>query len=176
MGLYISQRAPVIVTALATIAALAGFGILSLEQAFAGFSSSATLSIGAMFVLSAGLIRTGALEPLIAKLADWADGSYFKLIMALILTVPLSSAFINNTPVVVMMVPVMMTLGRKFEISPSSLMMPLSFLAIIGGTCTLIGTSTNLLIDEIYRSETDTHLTMFEFLPIGLTFLAIGGV
>ena len=174
MYFYISQRLPVIMTALLSIVLLTVCDLIPLTEAFAGFSSSATVTIGAMFVLSAGLIRTGALEPVAGQIAAWSKGSPVKLILALALTVPLASAFINNTPVVVMMVPVLMSLGRRFDISPSSLMMPLSYFAIIGGTCTLIGTSTNLLVDEIYSRDSDLHLGIFDFTPLGLIFLVVG--
>ena len=175
MTLFVTQRVPVTITALLTITALVGTGLIPLDAALSGFASPATITIGAMFVLSAGLIKTGALEPLTAKLASWAEGSYFKLILAMALTIPLASAFMNNTPVVVMLVPVVMALGRKFSISPSKMLMPLSFFAILGGTCTLIGTSTNLLIGEIYHARGGTQLGIFDFTPLGLLFLLFGG-
>ncbi|MDJ0837282.1 MAG: SLC13 family permease [Acidobacteriota bacterium] len=175
MYLYISQRLSVITTALVTIVGLTVCNILSLDEALQGFSSPATVSIGGMFILSAGLIKTGALEPLTKKLAAFSGGSYTRLIIAMAAFIPLASAFTNNTPIVVMMVPVLMSLGRELGIPPSKLLMPLSFLAILGGTCTLIGTSTNLLIDEFYRQETGLHLGIFEFTPLGLIVLTVGG-
>ncbi len=175
MTLFISQRLPVIITAIITITLLAATGVTPIDQALSGLSNEATVTIAAMFILSAGLIRTGALEPLIALLARWSRGSAPKLILAMGCTVPIASAFINNTPVVVMMVPVLMSLGRRFDIAPSKLMMPLSFFAIIGGTCTLVGTSTNLLIDGIYRDKTGVHIDIFEFTPLGIIFLIVGG-
>ncbi len=176
MTLYITQRVSVIVTALITIFLLTITNLIDLQSAFSGFSSPATIAIGAMFVLSAGLIRTGALEPLTAKLAQWSRGSYLRLMLAMGATIPFASAFINNTPVVVMMVPVVLSLGRKFNIAPSKLLMPLSFFAIMGGTCTLIGTSTNLLVDEIYYEETGVFLNIFDFTPVGLAVLVVGGL
>lgn len=176
MSLYVSQRVPVIISALVTIAAMVFTGLLTLDEAVSGFSNSATIAVGAMFVLSTGLLKTGALDPLTAKLAQWSSGSYPRLILAMALTVPVASAFLNNTPVVVMMVPIILSLSRKFSISPSKLLIPVSYFAILGGTCTLIGTSTNLLIDEVYRQETGQHLNIFEFLPLGLIYLAVGGL
>ena len=176
MALYTSQVIPVIQTSLITITALILSGLLPLTVAFSGFSSPATILVGSMFVLSAGLIRTGALEPLMARLAKWSDGSYLKLILTMAATIPLASAFMNNTPVVVMMVPVIMGLGRRFDIPPSKLLMPLSFFAILGGTCTLIGTSTNLIVDEIYHQKGFPALQIFDFTPLGLILLAAGGM
>ena len=176
MTLYITQRVSVIITALMTIVALALTGLLSMESAFAGFSSPATISIGAMFVLSAGLIKTGALELLTRKMAAWSKGNYFRVMLFMILIIPISSAFINNTPVVVMMVPVLLGLGRQFHIAPSKLLMPLSYLAILGGTCTLIGTSTNLLVNEIYFEETGRSLGIFDFTLLGCLLLLTGAV
>jgi len=176
MTLYITQRVSVVITALITIFLLALTGLLDLTDAFSGFSSPATISIGAMFVLSAGLIKTGALEPLISKIADWSQGSYLRLMLAMGAGIPLASAFINNTPVVVMMVPVVFGLARRFDIAPSKLLMPVSFFAIMGGTCTLIGTSTNLLVDEIYYEHTGTFLNIFDFTPVGLAILITGGL
>ena len=174
MSLFITQKVSVSVAALVTIAALCLSGLITIDQALAGFSSEATIAIGCMFVLSTGLIKTGALEPLTAKLAQWSGGEYWRLILAMALIVPAASAFTNNTPVVVMMVPVIMGLGRRFEISPSKLLMPLSFFAILGGTCTLIGTSTNLIVDEIYRQQSGIHLSIFSFTPLGVTVLFFG--
>ena len=176
MTLYVSQRVPIIITALLTIFALVMTGLLNLEQALAGFSNPATITIGAMFVLSGGLIRTGALDQFTNRLADWSKGNPFRLLLGMSVFIPLASAFINNTPVVVMMVPIALAMSRRVGMSPSKILMPVSFLAIIGGTCTLIGTSTNLLIGEIYRESTQIQLGIFDFLPLGLIFLAVGVV
>lgn len=175
MSLYITQRISVVATSVFTIVALSLFKLVPIDAALSGFSSQATIAIGAMFVLSTALIKTGALEPLTAQLARWSDGKYWRLVVAMALIIPLASAFTNNTPVVVMMVPVIMSLGRQFDIAPSKLLMPLSYFAILGGTCTLIGTSTNLIIDEIYRKQTGEHLKIFDFTPLGLVVL-VGGV
>jgi len=176
MGLYVSQRVPIIITALLTIFALVMTELLSLEQALTGFSNPATITIGAMFVLSGGLIRTGALDQFTNRLAEWSKGSPLRLLVGMSLFIPIASAFINNTPVVVMMVPIALAMSRRVGMSPSKILMPVSFLAIIGGTCTLIGTSTNLLIGEIYRESSNVQLGIFDFLPLGLIFLAVGVV
>lgn len=175
MYAYITQRLSVITIALVTMVLLMVFDLLTLDQALSGFSSPATISIGAMFILTTGLIKTGAVEPLTRHIARFASGSYPRLILAMAVVIPVCSAFMNNTPIVVMMVPVVMGLARGIGVPPSKLLMPLSFFAILGGTCTLIGTSTNLLIDDIYRVETGIHLDIFDFSLLGSIVLLIGG-
>jgi len=174
MVLYVSQRLPILITALITIISLVITGLLTLEEAFSGFANPATITIGAMFVLSAGLIRTGALDPITHKLSTWSKGDPFRLCLGMAMVIPLASAFINNTPVVVMMVPIALAMSRSSGMAPSKILMPISFFAIMGGTCTLIGTSTNLLIAEIYRETSQVELGIFEFLPLGAVFLLIG--
>ena len=151
--LYITRWLPTEVTSLLVIFALSATGILSVEQAFSGFSSPATITVAAMFVLSAGLMRTGALDVVSQLLIRWAGRSVRRLILLMGLFIPIASAFINNTPVVIMMVPVLLSVCRRLNLQPSKVMIPLSFLSIMGGTMTLIGTSTNILIDDLYRGK-----------------------
>jgi di/tricarboxylate transporter len=129
-----------------------------------------------MFVLSAGLIRTGALEFLVQFMRRGARGSVTRLIIMLAIVVGLSSAFLNNTPVVVMIVPVALALARQCSVPPSKILLPVSYFAILGGTCTLIGTSTNLLVDDVYRAGGGPGFTIFEFAPLGLCFFALGSL
>lgn len=172
--LYVTRWVPMEVTSLLVIVSLPILGLLTPEQAFSGFSSSATLTVGAMFVLSGGLIRTGALENITFYLARYSQGSPLRLLAMVALVVPLASAFMNNTPVVVMMVPVILSLARQFGTSPSKLLMPVSYFAILGGTLTLIGTSTNILVDSIYRSAGGPGFSLFDFAPMGLLYAAVG--
>ncbi|CAM2065906.1 SLC13 family permease [Sulfidibacter corallicola] len=173
---YFSQRIPIILTALLSIVALSLSGVLEIDEALAGFASTATVAIGAMFVLSAGLMRTGAFDPLARRIGLWSKGSWLRLILLMAGVVTITSAFMNNTPVVIMMIPVLLTITREHNMAPSKVMIPLSYFSVFGGICTLIGTSTNLLIDEIYHEYTQTHLGMFDFAPVGLIFLVIGTI
>jgi di/tricarboxylate transporter len=172
--LYTTRWLALEVTATLTIVALVITGLLRPEQAFSGFSNSATLTVAAMFVLSGGLMRTGALETITFQLSRFSQGNTTRLLLLLAVIVPLASAFVNNTPVVVMMVPVIISLSHQFKQSPSKLMMPLSYFAILGGTLTLIGTSTNILVDGIYRQAGGPGFGLFEFTPLGLIYAAIG--
>ena len=162
------------VTSLLIIAAIALTNILTPREALAGFSSTATLTVGAMFVLSAGLVRTGALEAITLYLSRAARGSRQRLLLMLGIAVPLASAFINNTPVVVMLIPVILSLGEEVRTQPSKLFMPLSYFAILGGSISLIGTSTNILLDDLYRQAGGPGFTIFEFAPLGIIFSAVG--
>ncbi|MCB0117102.1 MAG: SLC13 family permease, partial [Caldilineaceae bacterium] len=172
--LYVTRWLPIEVTATLTIVLLVLSGILGPEQAFSGFSNSATLTVAAMFVLSGGLLRTGALERVTLYLARFSQGSPIRLLLLLALTVPVASAFVNNTPVVVMMVPVILSLSQQFHRSASKFLMPLSYFAILGGTLTLLGTSTNILVDGIYRQAGGPGFSLFEFAPLGIVYALVG--
>ena len=174
--LYITRWLSTEVTSILAIAALALTNVLTPAEAFAGFSSTATLTVGAMFVLSAGLLRTGALEAVTIRLADFSKGSPRRLLILLGLIIPIASAFMNNTPVVVMMIPVILSLSARFKIQPSKLLIPVSYFAVLGGTITLIGTSTNILIDDLYRKSGGPGFGLFDFAPLGLLYTLIGVV
>ena len=181
VGLYVTQWLPIGVTSLLIPPALYLTGILGVEEAMSGFSNPATLTIAALFVMSAGLARTGTLDIVTNLLRRGAKGSPTRVLVFLALTVPITSALMNNIPVVAMFVPVVLALSRELDINPSKLMIPLSFFAILGGTCTLIGTGTNVLVHDVYRDWQGaqgiepTGFRMFEFAPMGLILL-IGGV
>ncbi|MCB9158738.1 MAG: SLC13 family permease [Caldilineaceae bacterium] len=162
------------VTALLIIVTLGMTGLLSPEEALSGFSSTAMVTVAAMFILSGGLLRTGALETMTAFLARFARGSLRRLLGSVGLIAGGASAFINNTPVVVMMVPVLLSLSAQLRLRPSKLLIPLSYFSILGGTMTLLGTSTNILLDDLYRKAGGPGFGIFDFLPLGLIFTAIG--
>lgn len=174
--LFVTRWLPYEATAAFTIAGLVLTGILTPQEALSGFANSATVTIAAMFVLSGGLIRTGALEFLIRLMRRGARGDVTRLLVLLALVVGLSSAFLNNTPVVVMIVPVALALARQCSVQPSKVLLPVSYFAILGGTCTLIGTSTNLLVDDVYRAGGGEGFSIFEFAPLGLCFFVIGSI
>lgn len=178
--LYITRWLPIAVTSLLVPPILFGAGILDLDSALSGFSNSATITIACMFVLSAGLFRTGALDYLTEFLKKHAQGSPLRLLVLLAATVPFISAVMNNIPVVAMLLPVVLALAREMDVQPSRLLIPMSYFAILGGTLTLVGTGTNILVDDFYRGvqlargDEATGLGMFSFTPLGFILLTAG--
>ena len=174
LALLVTQVIRVEITALLTITALALTELLSAEEAVSGFANPATLTVGAMLVLSAGLERAGVVDYIGALLSKGSKRSTRVLLLQLAVPTTLLSAFMNNTAIVALMIPVALLLGRRLGQPASKLLMPVSFFAILGGTCTLIGTSTNILVDSLYRKHGGMGFGMFEFLPMGLIYMGIG--
>lgn len=172
--LFATAWIPYEATAALVIGVLALTGLLPIEEAFAGLSNTATITVAAMFVVSAALIRTGALEFLVRLLREGSARSLPRLVLLLAVVIGVASAFLNNTPVVVMSVPVVLALSKEHGVQPSKLLLPVSYLAILGGTCTLIGTSTNLLVDGVWRARGGDGFGIFDFTPLGLVYFVIG--
>jgi di/tricarboxylate transporter len=171
---FITERLPVDLVGLLVMVVLAVTGVLTPEQAFGGFASSALITIACMFVLSEGLIRTGALEVLSESLLGLAKGKKPRLVVALMLSVAISSAFVNNTPVAVIFLPVVLAVAANLDILPSRLLLPMSYASILGGTCTLIGTSTNLLVSQVAEQHGFRPIGMFELSVPGMIFAVVG--
>lgn len=149
-------------------------GILSPEEGLEGFSNRATLTVAAMFVLGDALIKTGIIESVGPFFTKLLSKGYKRAVVILGGAVGSISAFINNTPVVATFIPIISDASRKTNHPPSKFLIPLSFGAIFGGTCTLIGTSTNLLVDGIARNNGLEGFSMFLFAPLGLIFFVAG--
>ncbi|MFZ9920703.1 MAG: SLC13 family permease, partial [Terrimicrobiaceae bacterium] len=162
--------------ALGALAAVLVTGILPADKMLSLFSNSAPITIGAMFVLSAALERTGVMDFLAENFTRLAGRSVFRAIALLALIVVPMSAFVNNTPVVVVFLPILMAYARKTGVGASKLLIPLSFFAILGGTVTLIGTSTNILVSGMAAKLGQPAFSIFEISGMGLVYAAIGSV
>ncbi len=149
-------------------------GILTPNEGFAGFSNPATITVGAMFVISASIFKSGALNNVGSLLTRVGRKSYFLCLLSIMLFSGILSAFINDTAVVALMMPIVIQVGRDSNISPSKLLMPLSFGALLGGICTLIGTSTNILVSGIAQELGEEPFRMFEMTPVGVILLVAG--
>ena len=173
--LLITQRVPVELTSLGVIAFLGLSGLLEPSEALSGFSSPATVAVAAMLALSAALERTGVVETLGRFFAARAGDDPSTLLLFLGIPAAISSAFMNNTAIVALTIPLCLSLARKLGRSPSELLLPISYFSILGGTCTLVGTSTNLLVDSLYRRQGGVGFGMFEITGVGLVLVAVGG-
>jgi len=172
--LFVWEKISPDLTAMIILALLLLTGIIKLEDGLSGFSNQATVTVGAMFILSAALKKTGAVSALGLLSARLFKTNFWLGLSAVMILVSVLSAFINNTPIVAIFIPILLSAGLKSGHSPSRLLMPLSFASIFGGSCTLIGTSTNILVSSVAVEQGQAPLTMFEFAPMGLIFLGVG--
>ncbi len=179
--LFVTQPIPLDVTALLVVVTLVLFEpwtTISATDAIAGFSSPATITVLMMFILSEGVRRTGAVQLLGEWLAAIAGSSERRQLGAIVGVSGLSAGFINNTPVVALMIPVANDLAKRTGTSPSRLLIPLSFASMMGGMLTLIGTSTNILASDIIARPAylGRPFSMFEFTALGVLVLVAGSL
>ncbi len=169
---FITERLPTAATAIAGAAAFLALGYVNEDLALGAFANSAPVSIGAMFILAAALQRTGVLEYMAGKILNLADTSRFGALGLVAIVAIFSSAFVGNTAVVVILLPVVIALAQRLSLSRKRLLIPLSYISILGGTLTLIGTSSNLLVAGVARSRGLERFGIFEMTGVGLVTLA----
>ncbi|MCJ8499133.1 SLC13 family permease [Desulfatitalea alkaliphila] len=172
--LLISERLPVDLTAIGIMVALMLSGILTPPEAVAGFANPAVITVGAMFLLSQGMVRTGVVGLIARRVMDLTRGRAWLALLVVLAIVGLASAFINNTPVVVLFIPVIISMGCRLGVSPSKYLIPISYVSILAGTCTLIGTSTNIIISDLSARSGYGALGMFELAWVGLPLALVG--
>ena len=173
-SLFVTEKFPLDVTALLILSILLLGKFLTPEEAISGFANPAVITIGLLFILSQALQKTRLLEYLIIRINKLVSRSRNLGLGVYLLTIGIASALMNNTAIVAIFMPVTIRLAHQYKISPSKLLIPLSYAAIMGGTLTLVGTSTNLLVNAIYIDNGGEALGMFEFARYGWIPLIIG--
>lgn len=173
--LFVMETYPVEVTSIAGAALMLLLGILPLESVSKVLSNNAPWMIAAMFIIVGALVRTGALDWVTQLATRHVDTRPAVTIAVLSVLIVGLSAFVNNTPIVVVFLPVFMQLAAQMKMAPSKLLIPLSYLSIMGGTITMIGTSTNLVVDGVARAKGLEPFSIFEISPVGIP-IAIAGL
>ena len=174
--LFLRESYSTEVVAIGGVAVLLASGVLPYQQALAVLANPAPWTIAAMFIVMGALVRTGALEAFTNFAERQAKTNPGLAISLLIGFVVLASAFVSNTPVVVVMIPVFVQLARSLNVAASKLLIPLSYAAVLGGTLTLIGTSTNLLVDGVARAQGLSAFSIFEVTQLGIVLVVWGMV
>ncbi len=166
-------RIPADLILMAALSFLVISGVLSPPEALAGFANPGVITIATLYVVAAGLKETGAVQWVASRLLGQPKSVRGAQIRMLLPTGVLS-AFMNNTTVVAMFIPAIQDWSQRLQIPASKLLLPLSYATVLGGTCTLIGTSTNLVVDGLLQSKTGTHLGLFELAWVGVPLMLVG--
>ncbi|MGI9035820.1 MAG: SLC13 family permease [Pyrinomonadaceae bacterium] len=172
--LFATEKIPVDVVGILLVIGLILTGVLTAEEGLSGFGDTIIILIGGLFVLTGGLIKTGIVDLIGRRLYRYSGNNEFLLTALIMLTAATSAAVLKNTTTTAMFLPVVIGLSERARIPPSKLLMPLAFGAILGGTCTLIGTSTNLAVSSALQRYGQPAYSMFELTPIGVVVAAAG--
>src|ERR671927_289496 len=187
--LFATEKIPIDIVTILLVIGLVMTGTLDVSEAFAGFGNDIVITIAGLFVLTGGLVKTGVVDLVGRRLHRIAGGNEFKLTTLIMFTAAGCASVMKNTTTTAMFVPVVLGIAQRAKVQPSKLLMPLAFGAILGGTCTLIGTSTNLAVSGALAKlgqnpvltthyHADPRLlapySMFELTPVGIAIVAVG--
>ena len=176
VALFLLEWLSVDVVTLFLLVTLVLFGILSPEEAFSGFASEIVIILASIFVLSGALVQTGVMDWLGKAIHQLSGGSEIGVLICVMFLSALVSAFLSNTTATAILLPAVMGIARTSQVSPGRILIPLAFASMLGGTCTLIGTSTNLAASGLIQKMGMAPFSLFEFLPVGLAMVAVGAV
>lgn len=172
--LFVTELLSIDLVALLIMSSLIISGVITPEEGVAGFSNKATITVAFMFVLSASLLKTGALQLITYRLSMLFKRNFYFGMFILMMIVATISAFINNTPVVAVFIPVVLQIAKDTGYNATKMLIPISFATIFGGTCTLIGTSTNIVVSGLAEKGGLKPFGMFDFTMLGIIFLIVG--
>lgn len=172
--LFATELLPIDLVAILIMLSLILTGSITAEEGVAGFSNKATVTVAFMFILSEALLKTGALQVLAQRLSKLFKQNFNLGLLLMMLLIAFISALINNTPVVAVFIPVVIQIAHRAGLSPAKMLIPLSFASIFGGMCTLIGTSTNILVSGIAEKEGEAPIALFAMSKVGIILLLVG--
>ncbi|MGI8786378.1 MAG: SLC13 family permease [Pyrinomonadaceae bacterium] len=172
--LFGTEKIPVDIVGILLVIGLVMTRVLTVEEGLSGFGDNVIIIIGGLFVLTGGLVKTGIVDLIGRRLYRIAGNNEFLLTALIMIVAAISASVLKNTTTTAMFVPVVLGLAERAKISPSKLLMPLAFGAILGGSCTLIGTSTNLAVSSAIQRYGMEPYSMFELTPVGVVTVAAG--
>jgi uncharacterized repeat protein (TIGR01451 family) len=172
--LFGTERIPIDIVTILLVIALVVTGTLTATEAFSGFGNDIVITISGLFILTGGLVKTGVVDVVGRRLHRIAGGNEFRLTVLIMFVAAGCAAVMKNTTTTAMFVPVVLGMAERARVAPSKLMMPLAFGAILGGTCTLIGTSTNLAVSGALPRYNMQPFSMFELTPVGVAIVFVG--
>jgi len=172
--LFATEKFPVDVVGILLVIALVMTNVLTVQEGLSGFGDNVIIIIGGLFILTGGLVKTGIVDLIGRRLYRVAGNNEFLLTALIMFVAAACASVLKNTTTTAMFVPVVLGLANRAKVSPSKLLMPLAFGAILGGSCTLIGTSTNLAVSGAMQRYGMEPYSMFELTPVGVITVAVG--